>query len=83
MSMATTNNVNIFLGTDRTAIVKSATNTQTGQANAAFPTDAVSGNATLTNSNIDWTVNQYIIFAMQNGAAGDSTVLSYYQIEIK
>jgi hypothetical protein len=83
MSMATPQNINIFLGTDRTAIVKSATNTQTGQANAAFNSDAVSGNATLTNSNIDWTVNQYIIFAIQNGANGDSTVLSYYQIEIK
>jgi hypothetical protein len=83
MSMATPQTINIFLGTDRTAIVKSATNTQTGQANAAFNSDAVSGNATLTNSNIDWTVNQYIIFAIQNGANGDSSVLSYYQIEIK
>jgi hypothetical protein len=72
-----------YMGNDRTAIVKSATNTQTAQANASIPTDAAIGIASLTNSNIDWTVNQYIIFAIQNGANGDSTVLSYYQIEIK
>jgi hypothetical protein len=72
-----------YMGIDRTAIVKSATNTQTVQANASIPTDAAIGIASLTNSNIDWTVNQYIIFAIQNGANGDSTVLSYYQIEIK
>ena len=72
-----------YIGIDRTAIVKSATITQTAQANASIPTDAAIGTASLTNSNIDWTVNQYIIFALQNGAAGDSTVLSYYQIEIK
>jgi hypothetical protein len=72
-----------YIGIDRTAIVKSATNTQTAQANASIPTDAAVGTASLTNSNIDWTVNQYIIFAIQNGANGDSTVFSYYQIEIK
>jgi hypothetical protein len=72
-----------YIGIDRTAIVKSATSTQTAQANASIPSDAAIGTASLTNSNIDWTVNQYIIFALQNGAAGDSTVLSYYQIEIK
>ena len=72
-----------YIGIDRTAIVKSATITQTAQANSSIPTDAAVGTASLTNSNIDWTVNQYLIFALQNGAAGDSTVLSYYQIEIK
>jgi hypothetical protein len=72
-----------YIGIDRSAIVKSSTITQTAQANASIPSDAAVGTASLTNSNIDWTVNQYIIFALQNGAAGDSTVLSYYQIEIK
>jgi hypothetical protein len=72
-----------YIGIDRSAIVKSATVTQTAQANASIPTDAAVGTASLTNSNIDWTVNQYLIFAIQNGANGDSTTLSYYQIEIK
>ena len=83
MTIATAAISQPYLGSDRTAIVKSSTNTQTSQANASIPSDATFGNATLTNSNIDWTVNQYIIFAIQNGAAGDSTVLSYYQIEVK
>jgi hypothetical protein len=72
-----------YIGIDRSAIVKSATVTQTAQANASIPSDAAAGSASLTNSNIDWTINQYLIFAIQNGANGDSTVLSYYQIEIK
>jgi hypothetical protein len=73
----------LYNGIDRAAIVKSSTVTQTVQANASVQSDAVIGNATLTNSNIDWAVNQYIIFAIQNAAIGDSTVLSYYEIEIK
>jgi len=72
-----------YIGIDRSAIVKTATNTQTAAATVTIPSDAAAGTAALTNSNVDWTQNQYIIFALQNGAAGDSTVLSYYQIEIK
>jgi len=74
---------NTYNGCDRNAIVKSATVTQTAQANASIQTDASVGNATLTNSNVDWTVAQYLIFAIQNGANGDSTVLSYYEITVK
>jgi len=83
MTSATSAIGNTYNGCDRNAIVKSSTVTQTAQANASIQTDAVVGNATLTNSNVDWTVNQYIIFAIQNGANGDSTVLSYYEISIK
>jgi len=83
MTSATSAIGNTYNGCDRNAIVKSSTVTQTAQANASIQTDAVVGNATLTNSNIDWTVNQYLIFAIQNGANGDSTVLSYYEITIK
>jgi hypothetical protein len=72
-----------YIGIDRSAIVKSAIVTQTAQANASIPSDAAAGSANLTNSNIDWTVDQYIIFAIQNGSIADATILSYYQIEIK
>lgn len=72
-----------YIGIDRSAIVKTVTNTQTAAASVSIPSDAAAGSAALTNSNVDWTQTQYIIFALQNGAAGDSTVLSYYQIEIK
>jgi hypothetical protein len=82
---SSTNNINqTYQAIDRNAIVKSATVTQTLQSIVtSIQNDAAVAQASLTNSNIDWTVNQYLIFAIQNGAAGDSTVISYYQIEIK
>ena len=63
------------------AVIKSATNTQTAQANASIQSDGVVGNASLTNSNINWAVDQYIIFAIQNSNALDSTTISYFQIQ--
>jgi hypothetical protein len=82
---SSTNNINqTYQAIDRNAIVKSATVTQTLQSIVtSIQNDAAVAQASLTNSNIDWTVNQYLIFAIQNGAAGDSTVLSYYEIQIK
>jgi hypothetical protein len=82
---SSTNNINqTYQGIDRNAIVKSATVTQTLQAIATtVQNDAVVVQASLTNSNINWTVDQYLIFAIQNGSAADSTVLSYYEITIK
>ena len=78
---ATTANTQINFGIDKNAVIKSATVTQTmNAASSAIFQDPQTSNAALTNSNIDWTVNQYIIFAIQNGAAGDSTVMSYFQI---
>jgi hypothetical protein len=81
LTSATIANTQIYNAIDRNAIIKSATITQTAQANGSLQNDAAVGNATLTNSNINWTVDQYIIFAIQNAAAGDSTVLSYFQIQ--
>ena len=82
ITTATTANVNQnYMGIDRSAIIKSSTITQTANAASSILLDASSLQGALTNSNINWTVDQYIIFAIQNNAAGDSTVLSYYQIE--
>jgi hypothetical protein len=72
-----------YTGIDRTAIVKSATVTQTASATSSVLTDASTFQGVVTNSNIDWTVAQYLIFAIQNGSIADSTVLSYYEITIK
>jgi hypothetical protein len=81
---ASSNNINNnYTGIDRTAIVKSATVTQTASAISSILTDASTFQGVVTNSNIDWTVNQYIIFAIQNASAADSTTLSYYDITIK
>jgi hypothetical protein len=81
---AASNNVNQnYTGIDRTALIKSSTVTQTASAVSSVLTDASTFQGLVTNSNVDWTVNQYIIFAIQNGSAADATTLSYYQIEIK
>ena len=81
---AASNNVNQnYTGIDRTALVKSATVTQTASATSSVLTDASTFQGVVTNSNVDWTVNKYVIFAIQNGSAADATTLSYYQIEIK
>jgi hypothetical protein len=81
ITSATSTIAHTYNGIDRNALIKTATNTQTVQANASVQTDAVVGNATQTNSNINWMVDQYIIFAIQNGSAADSSVLSYFQIQ--
>jgi hypothetical protein len=81
ITSATSTIAQTYNGIDRNALIKTSTNTQTVQANASVQNDAVVGNATQTNSNINWTVDQYIIFAIQNGSAADSSVLSYFQIQ--
>lgn len=81
ITSATSTIAQTYNGIDRNALIKTATNTQTVQANASVQNDAVVGNATQTNSNINWTIDQYIIFAIQNGSAADSSVLSYFQIQ--
>ena len=83
LTSQTANNSQTFIGIRRRAIVKSATITQTIQAIASILDDAISLQGGFTNSNINWTVDQYIIFAIQNGSSADSTVLSYIEIEIK
>ena len=81
MTIATGAGTQPYLGGFRDIAIKSATVTQTAQANTSIPSDAVVGNASLTNSNIDWTVDQYLIVAIQNQVSGDSTVLSFIDIE--
>ena len=74
-------NAQINFGIEKNSVIKSATVTQNNSATTSgLFQEPQTSTAALTNSNIDWTVNQYIIFAIQNGAAGDSTVLSYFQI---
>jgi hypothetical protein len=77
---ATSNTTNNYLGTERQVLIKSATVTQSVNAASSLFSDLGNFNGVQTNSNIDWTVNQYIIFAIQNAAIGDSTVISYFQI---
>jgi hypothetical protein len=71
---------NNYLGTERQVLIKSATVTQSINAASNLFSDLGNFNGVQTNSNIDWTINQYIIFAIQNAVITDSTVISYFQI---
>jgi hypothetical protein len=53
----------------------------TGLSNTTYPEYIVSANNVFTNIAIDWTVNQYIIFANALGSASDSFKGSSYEIE--
>ena len=67
----------IYFGMERSIYIKSATNSET-----IVPTTSSSGSEVgvsvlgVSNLNINWAVNQYVIAAFQNAAVGNSTVMS-------
>lgn len=75
--LATQTSTSIFFGMERSIYIKSATNSET-----IIPTNSSSGSEVgvsvlgVSNLNINWAVNQYIIAAFQNAAVGNSTVMS-------
>lgn len=68
----------------RNGIIKSSTSTEFFNTGTVAPTDdglsGAGGAGGVTSVNVDWTVDQYIIQAAQNGVVGDSTVSSYLKI---
>ena len=73
--------VNVLLqGIKRDLVIKASNNTEVLAATVAVPSDDAAANA-FSNLNIDWTVNQYIIFTVQRGSALDTVVSSSYSIE--
>ena len=73
----------LFFQFTRTLAVKTATNTETMAGNGNINAD---DNTALTvavsTNNIDWTQNQYIIVAVQNGSTSDSSRSSFIQVQI-
>ncbi len=67
-----------YFAIERTLYIKSATNTETvlNVLTTAASNEVLGTSFALSNLNINWTVNQYIIAAFQNVAVGDSTVMS-------
>ncbi len=68
---------NIYHQVSREFVITSATTTQGFPSGTALITDDVNTSVTITNSNIDWTVDQYIVFAINNASAADSTKTTY------
>jgi len=67
----------------RTLAVKTATNTETMAGNLNVNADDNTGVTTAVSANnIDWTQNQYIIVAVQNGSTSDSSRSSFIQVQI-
>jgi hypothetical protein len=66
---------------ERNLVIKSATNTETFNTTVSTATDNATAINLASSTNINWTVNQYIIFAIQQNTAGDTTIGSMYLIE--
>lgn len=66
----------------RTLAIKSTTSTETLNTNTGgVDDDATSTNAVST-FNINWAVDQYIVFGFTNTSAADATRTSYYEVTI-
>lgn len=66
----------------RTLAVKSAVNTETMAGNANINPDDTALTIAVSTNNIDWTQNQYIIVAVQNGNTADVARSSFIQVQI-
>jgi hypothetical protein len=76
-------NTALYSQMSRTLAIKSATVTETLSIPGlgGVDDDVTSINAVST-FNINWAVDQYLVFFIQNISAADSTVVSYYEITI-
>jgi hypothetical protein len=61
---------------EKSIYIKSTTISETINTVSSSSSEIGVGTNGISNLNIDWTVNQYIIAAFQNAAVGQSTVMS-------
>ena len=72
----------LYVQMSRALAVKSATNTESFPSTAgAMFDDAATGTA-VTASNIDWTVAQYLVIAVQNSSTADTSLSSFVHLQI-
>jgi hypothetical protein len=80
---ATAAAVSLYFQYSRTLAVKTSTNTETMAGNANInPDDNTALTIAVSTSNIDWTQNQYLVVAVQNGSTADTSRSSFIQIQI-
>jgi hypothetical protein len=77
-SNATTTRVSQMI---RTLAVKSSTNTESFPISGIFTDDTQTGTVVVS-SNIDWTIDQYLVISVQNTSAADSTISSFIHVQI-
>jgi hypothetical protein len=79
---ATAPATSLYVQMARALAVKSATNTESFPSTAgAMFDDAATGTA-VTASNINWTVNQYLVIAVQNSSTADTSRSSFVHLQI-
>jgi hypothetical protein len=65
-----------YYAMEKSIYIKSTTISETINTVSSSGSEVGTGTNGISNLNIDWTVNQYIIAAFQNAAVGQSTVMS-------
>jgi hypothetical protein len=73
---------NIYHQLSREFVVSSSTATQGFPSGTALITDDVNTSVTITNSDINWTVDQYFVFAINNASAADATETTYARVTV-
>jgi hypothetical protein len=71
-----------YAQSSRTLVVKSSTSNEVFPYNTGGFDDDASSTTAVSTYNINWAVDQYFIFSMQNLSAADSTVVSYYEVTV-
>ena len=71
----------LYLQMKRELFIKSATSTETVFTNTSLPSDDITTTA-LSSTNINWGIDQYILFVVQPSSAADSIVQSGFIIEL-
>jgi len=71
-----------YAQSSRTLVVKSSTSTEVFPYNTGGFDDDTVATIAVSTYNINWAVDQYFIFSIQNLSAADSTVVSYYEVTI-
>ena len=72
----------LFNQMTRVLAVKSATSTENFQGGGASTTDDTPFTGAASTNNIDWTITQYFVAAIQNGSIADSSLSSFIHIQI-
>jgi hypothetical protein len=75
-------NTSLYSQISRTLAIKSATVTETISINTGGVDDDATTSNAVSNWNIDWTIDQYIIFGFTNISGADATRTSYYEITV-
>ena len=81
MSITSVANTSLFAQFSRNFAVKTTTNTEAFPIGSQYIDDAQTGTV-VVNANIDWTVDQYLIIAVQNTSAADTTRGSFIHVQI-